>query len=305
MYIGITEQEWYENLKDTDFNEINFWKLAGNFNFKALDQGDMFLFKLHSPNNYIVGGGFFELYDILPSFTVWDIFKEKNGVKSLMELEQKAAVYSSLAVSDNKLKNLGCIVLSKPFFLQESDWIPIPEDWNINIGHGKLYNTFKGMGKELFMQLEEKINMMEDKGTKKSKIPSGFSVKNKNNPPEGEGAFKIRITESYHKSCAITGYKVLPALEAGYIKPLNSGGTNNLDNGIFLRKDLYTLFNMGYITIDDNYEIHISCRLKEDFSGGNAYYKYNGKTLRVLPDKFFELPNKSNLRWHMENVFLK
>jgi hypothetical protein len=44
-------------LKQANCDEVNFWKPGGKTNFKALNEGDLFLFKLHSPKDYIVGGG--------------------------------------------------------------------------------------------------------------------------------------------------------------------------------------------------------------------------------------------------------
>ena len=59
MYVGITDYDWFRTLKQAKCDEVNFWKPGGKTNFKALDEGDLFLFKLHSPQDYIVGGGFF------------------------------------------------------------------------------------------------------------------------------------------------------------------------------------------------------------------------------------------------------
>lgn len=46
MYIGVTDKDWYEQLKGQKPEEVNFWK-PGSSNFKALQLNDMFLFKLH------------------------------------------------------------------------------------------------------------------------------------------------------------------------------------------------------------------------------------------------------------------
>jgi putative restriction endonuclease len=61
IYVGITDYDWFKILKGKYCDEINIWKPRGKTNFKALNQGDMFLFKLHSPHDYIVGGAFFSM----------------------------------------------------------------------------------------------------------------------------------------------------------------------------------------------------------------------------------------------------
>ncbi len=59
-FIGVTDQDWFQLLRSQpSIEEVNFWQPSGNQLFKALKPGELFLFKLHSPNNFIVGGGFF------------------------------------------------------------------------------------------------------------------------------------------------------------------------------------------------------------------------------------------------------
>ena len=39
----------------TDLKEINFWQPGGTRLFRTLEMGHPFLFKLHAPENFIVG----------------------------------------------------------------------------------------------------------------------------------------------------------------------------------------------------------------------------------------------------------
>jgi hypothetical protein len=41
---------------------VNFWQPSGSREFKVLQPGEPFLFKLHSPDNFIVGSGFYVRY---------------------------------------------------------------------------------------------------------------------------------------------------------------------------------------------------------------------------------------------------
>ncbi|WP_426348551.1 HNH endonuclease [Alloiococcus sp. CFN-8] len=293
MYVGITEEAWYEALKDEDYKEICFLKPAGNINFGALRRDELFLFKLHSPKNYIVGGGYFLHFSTIPGFTLWSIFKERSGAASFKELEERLV---------DPIKT-GCIVLGDPFFFEEKDWIPIPEDWNSNIGHGKIYNVHKDIGRELYREVDERLKSYKPP-EEAEKISEGFQIIKDPTHPFGEGAFKLKTFEAYHRTCAITGYRVSIALEASYIRPIEYGGTNSTDNGIILRSDLQKLFSAGYLSITDDYSIIISSQLKRDFNSGTAYNKYHGRSLKVLPDIFFERPSKENLKWHRVNVFL-
>ena len=67
FFIGITDQAWFDSLSSLlDIDEVNFWQPSGKTTFRALQPGELFLFKLHSPNDYIVGGGFFAHSTLLP-----------------------------------------------------------------------------------------------------------------------------------------------------------------------------------------------------------------------------------------------
>ncbi len=55
-YIGVTDGDWYRFLLGRpDLDEVNFWQPSGARAFRALQPGDLFLFKLHYPAT--AGGG--------------------------------------------------------------------------------------------------------------------------------------------------------------------------------------------------------------------------------------------------------
>ena len=57
-FVGITDRDWFELLSSLpQLDEVNFWQPSGKQQFRALAPGELFLFKLHSPDNFIVGGG--------------------------------------------------------------------------------------------------------------------------------------------------------------------------------------------------------------------------------------------------------
>ena len=67
LRVGITDGDWFELLAaQPNLEEVNFWQPGGNRHFRALDPGELFLFKLHSPNDFIVGGGLFAHATLLP-----------------------------------------------------------------------------------------------------------------------------------------------------------------------------------------------------------------------------------------------
>ena len=60
---------------------MNFWAPSAA-NFRALQPGEMFLFKPHAPRNVIVGGGIFAYANALPCSLAWEAFGEANGARS-------------------------------------------------------------------------------------------------------------------------------------------------------------------------------------------------------------------------------
>ena len=82
-WVAVTDKDWYRFLsRRSDFDEINFWQPGGNREFHTLSPGEPFLFKLHYPDNAIVGGGFFTHSSRVPASVAWDAFGEKNGAIS-------------------------------------------------------------------------------------------------------------------------------------------------------------------------------------------------------------------------------
>jgi putative restriction endonuclease len=56
LVVAVTDYDWFQTLRvREDWPEVNFWAPSGA-SFRALQPGELFLFKLHSPRNYIVGG---------------------------------------------------------------------------------------------------------------------------------------------------------------------------------------------------------------------------------------------------------
>lgn len=95
FYVGITDNNWYTTLKNIpDIDEVNFWQPGGRARFRALEPGELFLFKLHSPHDFIVGGGFFAHNSILPVCLAWQAFEQKNRVNTYQELRELTSVWT-------------------------------------------------------------------------------------------------------------------------------------------------------------------------------------------------------------------
>jgi len=93
LWVGITDSNWFNQLKALAPEEVNFWQPGGNTSFKALPEEGLFLFKLHHPQNFIVGGGYFIRHSFLPVSLAWKAFGQNNGVQSLAEFQDRIRKY--------------------------------------------------------------------------------------------------------------------------------------------------------------------------------------------------------------------
>lgn len=70
---------------------------------------------------------------------------------------------------------------------------------------------------------------------------------------------------------------------------------NNLSNGLLLRSDLHTLFDLKLITIDpEKFEVIVDPRLRQ-----SSYGQLHGKPLQ-LPENQLYWPKKDALKWRCE-----
>ena len=301
IFVGVTDKNWYEQLKQDAADEVNFWN-PGATSFKALRENELFLFKLHAPLNYIVGGGFFVRYTQLPPFLAWDAFGRKNGTASYAELLKRIEKYRGRN-NISETAQIGCTILTEPFWLEEPDWLPVPE-WSPYIVKGKTYSTDTPVGARLLAAIQERIQ--RPVSCKGIEIPADGEryAEGLTKHRLGQGAFRIAVTDAYQRRCAITGEKTLPVLEAAHIVPYSDNGPHLVTNGLLLKSDFHTLFDSGYITLTKDYRIEVSRRLHDDYGNGKDYYKYHGQKILVLPEQITQRPDESFIEWHNENVFL-
>ena len=303
VFVAVTDFEWYKLLAQLPgLDEVNFWQPGGSNLFKALQPGEPLLFKLHYPRNFVVGGGYFVHATRLPVALAWETFGVKNGVNSLAELISRISRYRrGVAIHPEKYE-IGCVILTEPFFLEESAWISAPPDWSRSIVVGKTYSLSQGYGKTIWEQI---LGRLGDR----AKIAAPTSEKPRYGKPIemlprlGQGAFRVLVTDSYQRRCALTGERVLPVLEAAHIKPYAENGPHDVSNGLLLRSDLHRLFDQGYLTIDDSYKVNVSRKIREQFHNGQEYYQLLGQQIR-LPSAESERPAFEFLQWHQEHRFL-
>jgi putative restriction endonuclease len=111
----------------------------------------------------------------------------------------------------------------------------------------------------------------------------------------GQQAFRKALIEAYGGRCAITGCDLTDVLEAAHIHPYRGEKTNDVRNGLLLRADFHTLFDLGLIGIDPQTGAVLIRRTLQ----GTAYAQLAERILRQ-PQKAAHAPSKDALAWHRD-----
>jgi putative restriction endonuclease len=304
IYVGVTDNGWFKYLAARQPDEVNFWRPGGARGFHVLQPGEPFLFKLHSPDNYVAGGGFFVKHTTLPVSLAWAAFGEKNGAAG-------AEVFSAMIAAHRKDNHpdpmIGCTILTQPFFFPREQWIPVPGDFSLNLMMGKAYRTEAFAGEMLWEQVRERLSVEDDRVRRLAVAEAAAPRYGKEfltRARLGQGAFRILVTDAYHRRCSATGERTLPVLEASHIRPFAKEGPNLVRNGVLLRSDLHTLYDQGYLTVAPDHHIEVSKRIRDEFKNGHDYYALHGHKLTNLPDDESDRPSVEFLEWHNQHVYV-
>ena len=122
-------------------------------------------------------------------------------------------------------------------------------------------------------------------GDAQEKISQSIAVR------RGQSTFRKNLIEAYRGKCAVTGTNVLETLEAAHIFPYNGIKTNHVTNGLLLRADIHTLFDIGLLSVNKDYLVILSSSLNK-----SDYAKYHGKKIR-LPKKKHDYPSIDALEY--------
>lgn len=303
LFVAITDSDWFNFLKEIGPDEVNFWQPTATAAFRALSPGEPFLFKLHSPHNFVVGGGFFSHYTVLPISYAWTAFGVKNGAKTEDEMRSRLERYRKLGPDNKDDYEIGCVLIQNPFFFDRDAWIPV-SDWSREIVRGKGYTTDEEAGYRMWSEVEIRLRMIPLDGQAEitSSERARFGLPQTVFPRLGQGAFRVIVADSYKRRCAVTGSHVLHVLDAAHIRPFGRGGDHDPSNGLLLRQDVHTLFDRGYLTVTTEHRVEVSSRIKTEFDNGKEYYSLRGNKIGV-PDEPTLRPSAEQITWHNQNVY--
>ncbi|WP_406736853.1 HNH endonuclease [Thioclava sp. GXIMD4215] len=109
----------------------------------------------------------------------------------------------------------------------------------------------------------------------------------------GQRKFRQALLKAYNGACAISRIPVEAVLEAAHITPYLGDDTNEISNGLLLRADLHTLFDLYLIKINpETYRVEVSPSL-----ASTPYWNYNDLEIQ-LPKRVSDRPSVLALAQH-------
>lgn len=109
----------------------------------------------------------------------------------------------------------------------------------------------------------------------------------------GQAGFRAALLEAYGGRCCITGCTLTDALEAAHITPYKGDHSHHIQNGLLLRSDIHTLFDLGLLAIVEGFRVKIAPRVSRD----SGYAALDGVEL-ALPQDEAQRPSANALQRH-------
>lgn len=110
----------------------------------------------------------------------------------------------------------------------------------------------------------------------------------------GQQNFRQKLLDAYGRRCCISGCAIIEILEAAHIVPYRGDATNHVTNGLLLRADLHTLFDLGLVGIDpDTRTVVVSQSLND-----SEYIGFHGHPVAVPTDPAQQCPSRVCLEHH-------
>lgn len=107
----------------------------------------------------------------------------------------------------------------------------------------------------------------------------------------GQAKFRAELIGAYGGQCAVTGTRVEELLEAAHIVPHAQGANYRVSNGLLLRADVHTLYDLHFLSVDERYRVFLSNSLML-----TDYRRYHGAHLRSLPATSAQQPSALYLK---------
>ena len=198
-------------------------------------------------------------------------------------ISYKLANFASI---DPSLDRKGASNVSK---LDREVWKEFFVDWDKMIFESE-QKTFEIKGKT--------IDIPED-----MEIPEGKTKESVVKTRVNQNFFRKMILSLYNSKCCITNLPLKQLLIASHIIPWSQDLKNRLNpqNGLCLNALHDKAFDLGFITLDEQYQVVVSSEINDLYPEDiKIITNYEGKKIN-MPDRF--IPDQAFLDYHRNNIF--
>ena len=122
--------------------------------------------------------------------------------------------------------------------------------------------------------------------------------------PFREAAFAVSVKAAYGNTCAMTGLKIINGggraeVQAAHIRPVASGGSDSVRNGLALSGTIHWMFDRGLVSVDEDFSILVAvAHLPNAITG-----LLRDERKIAIPGKPEMYPHPIHLRYHRDNIF--
>ena len=102
----------------------------------------------------------------------------------------------------------------------------------------------------------------------------------------GQPEFRDKLLSAWQRRCAVTGCRIVGLLEAAHITPHSETTDFRTSNGLLLRADIHTLFDLGLLSVDEHLRVHLTKEI--EFS---EYRQYANKKIERMPERSADAPS--------------
>lgn len=205
---------------------------------------------------------------------------------------------ANLARFDTELQSRNISGMSHGSKMDEAIWNEFCNNWEeLSYQAQKILAERKQTSIEKMMKFTD----IED-------IPAGKYREQMMKVRVGQYFFRMSVLSAYSHKCCITGLTRAELLIASHIKPWKDSNVQtertNPSNGLCLNALHDKAFDRGLITIDYNYNIIVSDKLKDSEMDSETkdWIKHYDHRRIILPDRF--LPGKNFIEYHNDIVFI-
>jgi putative restriction endonuclease len=194
LFVANTDNDWFDYLSSLpNLREANLWQPAGKA-FRAVQPGELVVFRLKRPRNRIGGFGVLSGSSVLPLHVAWDSFGRGNGAASYAALRD-AVARSRPGGTVGPTTPIGCRLLSDPVFLPPDLWIDLPPTWSPR-WREKVLATNTPDGLHLWRQLVEMTLRMPDGGNGLHETTVRYAAAGPMLPPPDPQALRLAGAEA-------------------------------------------------------------------------------------------------------------